>query len=206
MGAEEFLPQGSKSLTALRRASASCRGCDLYERATQTVFGAGDDRARVMMVGEQPGDREDIEGLPFVGPAGRLLDESLAEAGIERRKVYLTNAVKHFKWEPKGKTRLHKKPSSREIAACAPWLMAEIRAIEPEIIVCLGATAAQALLGSQFRVTRQRGRVLRGPMDVSVLATVHPASILRTPDENARARALQDFVDDLLRVSEHLRR
>ena len=201
MGAESFLPEDNADLEALRRASASCRGCDLYERATQTVFGEGDPHAVVMLVGEQPGDREDIEGAPFVGPAGRLLDEALERAGIDRDAVYVTNAVKHFKWEARGKRRLHKKPSSREVAACRPWLMAEISAVAPEVVVCLGATAAQSLLGPQFRVTRQRGEVFPGPDGTRITATVHPSSILRAEDEASRRREMDHFVADLRAVS-----
>jgi uracil-DNA glycosylase family protein len=202
MGAEEFFPGDATNLRALRDAAAGCKGCALFERATQTVFGDGDPNAEVMMVGEQPGDREDVEGIPFVGPAGRLLDKAMAEAGIDRERVYVTNAVKHFKWEPHGDTRLHTKPSSREIAACSAWLDAEIESVRPEIVVCLGATAAQALLGSVFRVTRQRGSIMRGPHDVSVLATAHPASVLRAPDEKTRSVEREHLVEDLRRVAE----
>jgi uracil-DNA glycosylase family protein len=205
MGAEKFLPEESRDLGRLRDASAGCRGCDLYERATQTVFGAGDAGARVMLVGEQPGDREDIEGAPFVGPAGRLLDESLERAGIERSAVYVTNAVKHFKWEARGKRRLHKKPSSREVQACKPWLLAEMSAVGPEVVVCLGATAAQALLGPDFRVSRQRGEVFDGPGRVRLTATVHPSSILRAPDEATRQQEHEHFVADLRAVADRLR-
>lgn len=202
--AEGYLPPNTHSFAALRKAATDCRGCGLFEHATQTVFGEGDPRAHVMMVGEQPGDREDIEGHPFVGPAGRLLDDAMAEAGIERDKVYLTNAVKHFKWEPRGKTRLHKKPSAREVAACSPWLRSEIEALEPEIVVCLGATAAQALMGRDFRVTRDRGRILRTLDDVSVMATTHPAAVLRAPDEAARRTERQRLVDDLKKVAHYV--
>ncbi|HEY6622784.1 MAG TPA: UdgX family uracil-DNA binding protein [Acidimicrobiales bacterium] len=192
-----FLPEKRQDLEALRRASDGCRGCDLYEHATQTVFGAGDAHAAVMLVGEQPGDREDIEGKPFVGPAGALLDEALAEAGLDRAALYVTNAVKHFKWERRGKVRLHKKPGAREVAACMPWLMAEVDAVRPEMVVCLGATAAQALLGADFRVTRQRGLVVNGPRDTPTMATVHPSSILRASDEAARRSQMAQFVRDL---------
>lgn len=197
MGAEEFLPDRAVDLGALREASAGCQGCDLYARATQTVFGEGDGHARVMLVGEQPGDREDLEGAPFVGPAGRLLDEALERAGVDRGATYVTNAVKHFKWEARGKRRLHKKPSSREVAACRPWLLAEMAAVRPEVVVCLGATAAQSLLGPQFRVTRQRGQVFPGPDGTRITATVHPSSILRAEDEASRVREMDQFVADL---------
>jgi len=193
--AGQFLPPERRDLEALQRAGDGCRGCDLYKRATQTVFGAGDAEAAVMLVGEQPGDREDIEGKPFVGPAGALLDQALAEAGLDRSGLYVTNAVKHFKWERRGKVRLHKKPGAREVAACKPWLLAEIDAVGPEIVVCLGATAAQALLGAEFRVTRQRGQILDGPQDTPTMATVHPSSILRTTDPTERRSQLARFVE-----------
>lgn len=195
--AGQFLPSDRRDLEALRRASDECRGCDLYEHATQTVFGAGEAHAAVMLVGEQPGDREDIEGKPFVGPAGALLDHALAEAGLDRDSLYVTNAVKHFKWERRGKVRLHKKPGAREVAACMPWLLAEIDAVKPEIVVCLGATAAQALLGADFRVTRQRGQIIDGPWDTPTMATVHPSSILRITDQSERQSQLARFVEDL---------
>ena len=201
MGAEEFLPERAADLDALREASAGCQGCDLYARATQTVFGEGDGHARVMLVGEQPGDREDVEGAPFVGPAGRLLDEALERAGVDRGAAYVTNAVKHFKWEARGKRRLHKKPSSREVAACKPWLLAEMAAVQPEVVVCLGSTAAQSLLGPQFRVTRQRGEVFPGPDGTRITATVHPSSILRAEDEASRVREMDQFVADLRGVA-----
>jgi uracil-DNA glycosylase family protein len=197
MGAEQFLPTERRDLEALRRAGDGCKGCDLYEHATQTVFGAGAAGAAVMLVGEQPGDREDIEGKPFVGPAGALLDQALAQAGLDRDSLYVTNAVKHFKWERRGKVRLHKKPGAREVAACKPWLLAEIDAVHPEIVVCLGATAAQALLGAEFRVTRQRGQIMDGPRDTPTMATVHPSSILRTTDQSERQNQLARFVEDL---------
>jgi uracil-DNA glycosylase family protein len=195
--AEPFIPPERRDLEALRRASAGCRGCDLYEHATQTVFGAGNGHAAVMMVGEQPGDREDIEGKPFVGPAGALLDRALAESGLDRHRLYVTNAVKHFKWERRGKVRLHKKPGAREVTACKPWLLAEIDAVRPEIVVCLGATAAQALLGAEFRVTRQRGQIMDGPWETPTMATVHPSSILRTADQAERESQLARLVEDL---------
>ncbi|HEX3986699.1 MAG TPA: UdgX family uracil-DNA binding protein [Acidobacteriaceae bacterium] len=194
--AAPFLPK-RRDLASLQKAAHHCQGCPLYENATQTVFGAGRVNARLILVGEQPGDREDREGAPFVGPAGLLLDSCLADAGIDRDDVYLTNAVKHFKWEPRGKRRIHKKPSAHEIAACRPWLDAEIEEIQPEIIVCLGATAAQAVLGHAFRVTQSRGKPVFAPGLPPVLATVHPSSIPRTPDHQGREQARRDFVQDL---------
>jgi DNA polymerase len=194
--AAPFVPE-RRSLKVLREAARGCRGCPLWKRGTQTVFGEGPSGARVVMAGEQPGDREDVEGRPFVGPAGRLLDQALVAAGIERRLVYVTNAVKHFKWEPAGKRRLHKKPSAREIAACRPWLDAELEAISPDVVVALGATAAQAMMGPAFRVTRDRGRVFSDlAWAKSFVATVHPSSILRG-DPAERETALAAFVADL---------
>ena len=189
------------SLESARDAAKSCRACDLWKRGTQTVFGEGKPRARVMFVGEQPGDKEDLQGRPFVGPAGALLDRALEQAGIDRRDTYVTNAVKHFKWEPRGKRRIHKKPNSIEIAACRQWLDAEIEIVKPQIIVCLGATAAQALLGRAFRVTQQRGELL--PFDAAphILATVHPSSILRAQDDESRHREFELFVKDLRTVT-----
>lgn len=186
------------TLPKLREAAAACRACDLWERGTQTVFGDGAKHARVMFVGEQPGDQEDKEGKPFVGPAGRMLDWALDEAAIDRTSVYVTNAVKHFKWEPRGKRRLHSKPNAAEIHACRPWLDAEIAVVEPQVIVCLGATAAQALLGKTFRVTHDRGKVIEtSPLAPKIVATVHPSSLLREPDEEARHAAMRQFVEDL---------
>lgn len=204
MSAADFLPT-RLNITALRRAATQCEGCDLYKNATQTVFGEGPTDARVLFVGEQPGDSEDRAGHPFVGGAGRVLDNALVEAGIERKQVYVTNAVKHFKWEPLGKRRIHKKPSGREIAACRPWLEAEIRTIKPRIIVCLGATAAQSLLGSSFRVTKQRGQLLMSEWAPWIMATYHPSAILRAPQEADRTRLKAEFVSDLRRVAEQLR-
>jgi DNA polymerase len=181
----------------LRAAAAVCTGCDLYKNATQTVFGEGPARAPLLLVGEQPGDAEDRAGQPFVGPAGKLLDKALAAAGIERRRVYVTNAVKHFKWEPRGKKRLHKKPNALEINACLPWLLAEIDRVQPAAIVCLGATAAQALLGKAFRVTRVRGKPVPSNLANVVVATVHPSSLLREPDPTQRERNFNMFVHDL---------
>ena len=192
------------SLPNLRRAAAGCRACDLWRRGTQTVFGEGSSRARVMLVGEQPGDGEDLEGRPFVGPAGRILDAALEKAGIDRAAVYLTNAVKHFKWEPRGKRRIHQKPNSVEIAACRPWLDAEIRVVKPEVLVCLGATAAQMLLGRSFRVSRQRGQFVASELAPRVLATVHPSSILRAPDDETRRAETERFVSDLRKVARAL--
>lgn len=193
------------TLTQLRTEAASCTRCDLYKRGTQTVFGEGSRRARVMFVGEQPGDQEDRQGRPFVGPAGRLLDQALAVAGIDRGDVYVTNVVKHFKWEPRGKRRLHCKPNAREIAACRPWLDAELAVVKPDILVCLGSTAAQALLGRTFRVTRMRGRPVPSPLAPRVLATVHPSSVLRAPDDASRKRETEAFVRDLVTVAQLLR-
>jgi uracil-DNA glycosylase len=194
--AADFLPS-RLSLTALREAARDCRGCPLWRTATQTVFGEGRKAARLMLVGEQPGDREDLDGRPFVGPAGRLLDEALEEAGIDRADAYLTNAVKHFKWQPRGKRRIHQKPNAAEIAACRPWLEAEIAVVKPRVLVCLGATAAQALLGRGVRVTKDRGRPLQSELVPVAFATVHPSSILRAPDATARRRERDLFVDDL---------
>jgi uracil-DNA glycosylase len=194
--AAPFLPE-RLSLTSLRGAAQGCRGCHLWKVGTQTVFGEGRARSRLLLVGEQPGDKEDLAGRPFVGPAGRLLDESLDEAGIDRTGVYVTNAVKHFKWIARGKRRIHQKPNWSEIAACRPWLEAEIAVIKPDVLVCLGATAAQALLGRDVRVTRDRGRPLESALAPLAFATVHPSSILRAPDEESRQRERALFVDDL---------
>jgi len=192
-----FMPE-RLSLPQLRDAAATCRGCDLYCNATQTVFGEGPRTASVMFVGEQPGDQEDKAGKPFVGPSGQLLDDALVEAGIERSEVYVTNAVKHFKFEPRGKRRIHSKPNSREIEACRPWLEAEIATVRPKLIVCLGATASQALMGKDFRITKEHGRVFRETeWAPAVVATSHPSAILRAPDPEARHRAYGQFLDDL---------
>jgi len=185
------------SLTKLREAARTCTACPLYKNATQTVFGEGAKGATLMLVGEQPGDQEDRAGKPFVGPAGQLLDRALAEAGIKRNEVYVTNTVKHFKWEPRGKRRIHQKPSARDIAACRPWLEAELRVVRPDVLVCLGSSAAQAIFGSAFRVTRQRGQVLKSDVAQRVVATVHPSSILRQRDEESRHREYALFVADL---------
>ena len=194
------------SLSGVRKAAEECRACHLYKRGTQTVFGEGPSKAEVMMVGEQPGDAEDLAGHPFVGPAGKLLDRALQEAGIDRRRVYVTNVVKHFKWEPRGKRRIHSKPNSAEIAACRPWLETEIALVTPHILVCLGATAAQALLGKQFKVSQQRGTFVPSALAPRVTATVHPSSILRAPDEESRHTEMQRFVADLSRVARELSR
>jgi DNA polymerase len=191
------------TLPGLREAALTCRACDLWKTGTQTVFGEGSPGAEVMFVGEQPGDREDIEGKPFVGPAGRILDEALKAAGIDRSKVYVTNSVKHFKWIARGKRRLHQKPNAAEIEACSPWLRAEIDVVRPELIVCLGATAAQALLGSDFRVSRQRGQFFSLPGMPVITATVHPSSILRAADDETQALEMQAFIADLRKVAEH---
>lgn len=192
---QSFLP-ARRSLPALRKAAAGCRGCPLYLNATQTVFGEGASRATVMLVGEQPGDREDRAGRPFVGPAGQLLDEVIAEAGLDRREVYVTNAVKHFHFEPRGKFRLHKRPPVSAVNACMPWLEAELAVVEPRVVVLLGATAAQALFGSKFRITRDRGKVLAHALAPKAIATFHPSAILRAPDEAARAAGRAAMVKD----------
>ena len=193
--AEALVPPDA-TLDALRSAAATCKACPLWERGTQTVFGEGEEGAELVLVGEQPGDKEDLEGAPFVGPAGRVLDAALDAAGIDRRLAYVTNVVKHFKWEPRGKVRLHKTPNAAEIHACRPWLDAELRALHPSVLVCLGATAAKALLGPSFKVSQERGRLVPSDLAPSVLATVHPSSILRT-DGPEREAAMEAFVDDL---------
>jgi DNA polymerase len=189
------------STSELRAAAAGCTACRLYQNATQTVFGEGPSGARIMLVGEQPGDAEDIAGHPFVGPAGKLLDRCLAEAGIDRSRVWVTNAVKHFKWVPRGTRRIHSKPGSVEIAACFPWLEAEIRAVAPQVVVALGATAGQALFGKAFRVTRDRGRLMPWTLAPYGFATVHPSALLRAPDEAARRREIQLFIEDLRKLA-----
>jgi uracil-DNA glycosylase family protein len=198
----EFLPS-HHDLASLREAARHCHGCDLYQHATQVVFGEGRTHAAILLVGEQPGDREDQVGRPFVGPAGQLLDKCLEMAGIDRSVVYVTNAVKHFKWEPRGKIRLHKKPNSLEIAACRPWLEKEIAAVRPQVIVCLGATAAQDLLGPQFRLTKHRGEVFptsNGP----VTATIHPSAIIRMPEPAAKEAEIAGLVSDLRFAAEYV--
>jgi uracil-DNA glycosylase len=201
--AADLIPK-RPTLTGVRAAAKDCQACDLWKCGTQTVFGDGPRRAAVMFVGEQPGNDEDLSGHPFVGPAGKLLDRALADAGINRADAYVTNVVKHFKWEPRGKRRIHKKPSAREVAACRPWLDAEIALVKPRAIVCLGATAAQALLGRAFRLTAHRGEFIPSPLAPLVLATVHPSSILRAPDEEARHREMKLFTDDLRAVARAL--
>lgn len=208
VGAAEYVPKNS-SLQALRTAVQSCRGCDLYKHATRAVLGEiqGNrqrSHAAIMMIGEQPGDKEDIAGRPFVGPAGRLLDDCLAQAGIDRNSVYVTNSVKHFKWEQRGKIRLHKRPSVGEVHACRPWLDAELKVIRPELIVCLGAVAAQGLLGSRFRVTLSHGILQRASEYPPILATIHPASILRASIDADRHDQTALFVDDLRKAGEYL--
>ena len=192
------------TIDRLQEAAAGCRACDLWRTGTQTVFGDGSRVARIVFVGEQPGDEEDVQGRPFVGPAGRLLDKALVEAGIDRRDVYVTNVVKHFKWEPRGKKRIHKKPNGREIRACRPWLDAEVRALDPGLIVCLGAAAAQALLGSKFLVSKRRGEFIETAGGATLFATVHPSSILRAPDSETRAVEYARFVADLRLLAEWL--
>jgi uracil-DNA glycosylase len=204
MTARDFLPE-TRTLASLRGAAAGCRGCPLYERATQTVFGDGPAKAPLLLVGEQPGNEEDQQGRAFVGPAGKLLDRALEEAGIERRDAYVTNVVKHFKWVPSGRRRLHQKPNAREIGACLPWLEEELRLVRPEVLVCLGATAAQALLGRAFRVSAQRGERIESSLAPYVTATVHPSSILRARSDEDRARQMQSFIDDLRKVADVLR-
>ena len=201
--AEEFFP-ARKSLKAFREAATDCKACDLWKRGTQTVFGEGARHAEIVFVGEQPGNEEDLTGKPFVGPAGRLLNDALIEADIDRAKTYVTNVVKHFKWEPRGKRRIHKKPNAREIAACRPWLEAEIDLVKPKVIVCLGATAAQALLGPKFRVSKQRGQFIESTLAPYIMATVHPSSILRAPDDETRRAEKRHFVDDLKKVADVL--
>jgi uracil-DNA glycosylase family protein len=198
--AEPLVPE-TRSLDEVRAAAAGCKACELWKSGTQTVFGEGAKGATVMFVGEQPGNDEDLAGRPFVGPAGRVLDEALEEARIDRSQTYVTNAVKHFKWEPRGKRRIHQKPNAAEMAACRPWLDAELALVKPKVIVALGATAAQALLGRGFRVTKQRGVPVESPLAPYVLATVHPSSILRAPDEQARREAMRDFIADLREVA-----
>jgi DNA polymerase len=202
--AAPLVPAGG-SLAGLRHAAAACRACPLWERGTQTVFGEGPARAEVMLVGEQPGSEEDLAGHPFIGPAGRLLDRVLAAAGIDRRTAYVTNAVKHFKWEPRGKRRIHQKPNAREVRACGPWLEAELRVVRPRALVCLGATAAQSLLGRAFRVTEHRGELVPSDLAPLVMATVHPSSILRAPDDASRRAELERIVEDLAGLARALR-
>ena len=202
--AATFLP-ADLTIPHLREASAACTGCDLYQRATQTVFGEGTPHAGTLLIGEQPGDQEDRAGHPFVGPAGKLLDKALADAGIARHDVYITNAVKHFKWEPQGKRRKHKKPSASEIAACRPWLDAEVQAIRPQVIVCLGVTAAQSAFGKNVRLHEVTGRFWDTPLGRNVYVTTHPSAILRLQDTASREDEYRRFVEDLRKVQQHLR-
>jgi uracil-DNA glycosylase len=198
--ARRFVPP-EPDLDKLKEAAAGCTACPLHERGTQTVFGEGRACSRVMLVGEQPGDQEDLKGRPFVGPAGQLLDWALEKAGIDRSQAYVTNVVKHFKWVPRGKRRIHSKPSSMEIKACLPWLEEELELVKPEVLVCLGATAAQALLGSTFRVTRERGTFVRSNLAPRVMATVHPSSLLRIEDDAERKDAIREFVRELRKIA-----
>ena len=195
----------TSSLTTLRNAAKTCTACHLYKHATQTVFGEGPKGATLMLLGEQPGDQEDVAGKPFVGPAGKILDRALEEAGIDRTQVYVTNTVKHFKWEPRGKRRIHKKPRASEISACRPWLDTEIALVKPRIIVCLGATAARTLIGPSFKVTQRRGELIPSTLAELVMATVHPSSILRAPDDDTRHEEMKRFVEDLRTAARALR-
>ena len=199
MTAAEYIPP-RPTLKKLQEAAAGCQACDLWKTGTQTVFGEGKPSSTVMFIGEQPGDKEDLAGRPFVGPAGGLLDKALEEAGIDRSKVYVTNVVKHFKWEPRGKRRIHKKPNAIEINACMPWLQSEIDVIKPRAIICLGSTAAQAVIGPKFRVSIQRGQFVKSDLAEFVTATVHPSSILRAPSDEARHMETRRFIDDLKKI------
>jgi uracil-DNA glycosylase len=199
----ELLPE-RPTLTTVREIAAGCKACDLYKRGTRTVFGEGPRKAEMMLVGEQPGDAEDLAGHPFVGPAGRVLDAALEEAGIDRRHVYVTNVVKHFKWEARGKRRIHARPNAAEIGACRPWLEVEIALVKPRVLICLGATAAQALLGKSFKVSRQRGTLVPSPLAPIVSATVHPSSILRAPDDETRREEMRRFVEDLRTIAREM--
>src|ERR1043165_6010649 len=196
-------PPASKDLNVLRTAAKKCKACPLWKSGTQTVFGEGPARARIIFVGEQPGDKEDLEGKPFVGPAGRMLDKALEEAGVDRSETYVTNAVKHFKWEPAGKRRIHKKPNSREIAACRPWLISEIESLEPELIVCLGATAAQSVLQRVVKIGESRGKLVDTAFGARVLVTVHPSSLLRVQDQPDKEQHWKAFVRDLKILAKH---
>jgi uracil-DNA glycosylase len=202
---DELFDAERRSLEDLRADAADCKACDLWKTGTQTVFGEGTESAEIVFVGEQPGDKEDLAGRPFVGPAGRVLDEGLEAAGIDRSLAYVTNAVKHFKWTARGKRRIHQKPNAAEMAACRPWLEAELAAVQPKVLVALGATAAQSLLGRQFRVTKQRGVPVESNLAPYVVATVHPSSILRQETEEDRTAAMRDFVADLEVVAKLLR-
>jgi uracil-DNA glycosylase family protein len=203
--AATFLPN-RRTLPELQRASKTCRGCDLYKHATQTVFGQGSKGAKLLIVGEQPGNSEDLEGAPFIGPAGKLLDRALAEAGVERADAYVTNAVKHFKFVVRGKSRIHQKPKITEIRACRPWLEAELAAVKPQLVLCLGKTASEAVLQREVGIQKERGKLYRGPGDIPVILTVHPSGLLRIPDPAAREEAYREFVKDLKRVRALLKR
>jgi uracil-DNA glycosylase len=202
---DQLLPE-PPTLPTLRDAAAGCRACELWRLGTQTVFGEGAEHAELMLVGEQPGDREDVEGHPFVGPAGAVLDRGLGDAGLDRTAIYVTNAVKHFRWVQRGKRRLHQKPDAAHVAACLPWLRAEVAAVRPRLVVCLGATAVLAVLGTDVRVLRDRGRTFPSPLEATAMPTVHPSSILRAPDEVGRDHAYRDFVADLRAAAAWLRR
>ncbi|HEY0867165.1 MAG TPA: UdgX family uracil-DNA binding protein [Fimbriimonas sp.] len=201
--AEPLVPKRA-GLAEVREAAMGCRACHLWRLGTQTVFGEGSDQAKAMFVGEQPGDKEDLAGRPFVGPAGKLLDKALEEAGIDRGDVYITNVVKHFKWEPSGNRRIHKKPNRGEIESCRPWLDAELERVQPKVLVCLGATAAQALLGASFKLTQHRGEFVESGFSAKVLATLHPAAVLRMPGDELRERATREFFDDMKLVARQL--
>jgi uracil-DNA glycosylase len=201
---EPDLFEPKRTLAELKEEASGCTACPLYANATQTVFGEGSAKARLMLIGEQPGDVEDQQGRPFVGPAGQLLDWAIEKAGIDRRRAYVTNVVKHFKWVPRGKRRIHSKPSSMEIRACLPWLEQELALVKPDVLVCLGATAAQALLGRSFRVTQERGHFVRSPLAPHVMATVHPSSLLRIEDDKERKAAIRVFVAELAKVAKVL--
>jgi DNA polymerase len=201
--AEPFLPLRI-NMKSLREAVQHCKGCDLYKNATQAVFGEGPTHAEIMLLGEVPGDEEDKQGHPFVGPAGRLLDDALEDVGLSHDDVFITNAVKHFRWEPRGKRRLHKKPSWRQIEACKPWLHAEILVVDPEVIVCLGATAAQSMLGRDFRITKERGKFFKSKEAPWIMATYHPSAVLRAPEKADRDRMRREFVSDLRRAARRI--
>ena len=205
MAQDQLFGAESRSLDELRAEAADCKACDLWKTGTQTVFGEGSEQAEIVFVGEQPGDKEDLAGRPFVGPAGHVLDEGLEAAGIDRSLAYVTNAVKHFKWVARGKRRIHQKPNAAEMTACRPWLEAELAVVRPKVLVALGATAAQSLLGRQFRVTKQRGTPVESELAPYVVATVHPSSILRQETDEDRAAAMKDFVADLKVVAKLLR-
>ena len=203
--AEKFLP-AKRDFSSLQKAARACRGCPLYLRATQTVFGEGSAKAKVLFVGEQPGDQEDKVGKPFVGPAGRMLEKALLEAGLKRTEFYVTNAVKHFKWRPQGDKRIHEKPNSGEITACKPWLKAELELVQPHILVCLGSTAAQAVLGRKVTIKRERGRFFSSAYSEATYVTVHPSSLLRQPDSQSRRKAYREFLGDMKKVQRQLKK